>query len=48
VGGDLERQDVEILSESIEEVSCRWCGTGASVVELTAEEVAGVPVIPPS
>ena len=48
VGGDLERQDVEILSESIEEVSCRWCGTGASVIELTAEEVAGVPVIPPS
>ena len=48
VGGDLERQDVEILSESIEEVSCRWCGTGASVVGLTAEEVAGVPVIPPS
>ena len=38
VGGDLEREDVEILSEVVEDVSCRWCGTSASVVELTAEE----------
>ena len=58
VGGDLEREDVEILSESIEEVSCRWCSSAASVVELSAEDAAaevaaagdgaGVPVTPPS
>ena len=32
VGGDLEIEDVEVLSQHIESVSCRWCGTGGSVV----------------
>ncbi len=40
VGGELEREDVEILSESIEDVSCRWCGSGRSVVEISAEDAA--------
>ena len=35
VGGDLQLEDVEVLSEVVEDVRCRWCGTGASVVELT-------------
>jgi hypothetical protein len=34
VGGDLEIEDVDVLSEVIEDVRCRWCGTGSSVVEL--------------
>jgi hypothetical protein len=34
VGGELEVEDVETLSETIEEVRCRWCGTGATVVEI--------------
>jgi hypothetical protein len=39
VGGELEVEDVEVLSEEIESVECRWCGTGASVVSeaVTAE-----------
>ena len=32
VGGDLEIEDSEVLSEVIEEVNCRWCGTGTDVV----------------
>jgi hypothetical protein len=40
VGGELEIEDVEVLSERVEDVSCRWCGTGASVVETTEEEIS--------
>jgi hypothetical protein len=31
VGGDLEIEDEEVLSESLDEVECRWCGNGANV-----------------
>ena len=34
VGGELEIEDVEVLAEDIEEVSCRWCGSSANVAEL--------------
>lgn len=32
VGGELEVEDEDVLSEVVEDVSCRWCGSGASVV----------------
>jgi hypothetical protein len=38
VGGDLEVEDVEVLEEHIEEVSCRWCGSGDQVEEVPAGE----------
>jgi hypothetical protein len=41
VGGELSVEDVEVLDETVEEVSCRWCGSGASVVE--AEPVTPSP-----
>ena len=31
VGGELTVEDVEVLRESVEEVSCRWCGNGNAV-----------------
>jgi hypothetical protein len=31
VGGDLAIEDVEVLDESVDEVSCRWCGNGNSI-----------------
>lgn len=34
VGGDLHVEDEELLSEDVEEVACRWCGTGVNVVSL--------------
>jgi rubredoxin len=34
VGGDLAVEDEEVLSEIVESVECRWCGTGKSVVAL--------------
>jgi len=35
VGGDLAVEDEEILSESVEEVTCRWCGHGRAVRALS-------------
>jgi hypothetical protein len=34
VGGDLTVEDVEVLEESVEEVTCRWCGNGGAVEVL--------------
>ncbi len=48
VGGELEIEEVEVLAEGIEEVSCRWCGSGASVVEVAADEATPADVTPPS
>jgi hypothetical protein len=43
VGGELEIEDEDVLFESIDEVSCRWCGHGRSV-EVIDESVE----IPPA
>jgi hypothetical protein len=39
VGGDLEVEEVEVRAETIEDVSCRWCGHGRAVEVLAAEIV---------
>ncbi len=39
LGGELAVEDEQVLDENVEEVSCRWCGTGKSVEELTESEV---------
>jgi hypothetical protein len=44
VGGELSVEDVEVLSESVVEVSCRWCGHGRSVEVLDDGEEASAPV----
>ena len=33
VGGELSVESEDVLSESIEDVACHWCGNGRSVVE---------------
>jgi len=38
VGGELSVEDEEVLSEVLEEVSCRWCGTAKAVEELADGE----------
>jgi hypothetical protein len=40
VGGELEIENEELLGETVEEVACRWCGTGGSVVEITEDQAA--------
>ena len=37
VGGELTIEDEEVLSEVVEDVSCRWCGSGAAVEEVGAD-----------
>ena len=39
VGGELTVEDEELLSEVVEEVSCRWCGSGRAVEERRESEV---------
>lgn len=34
VGGDLIVEEVDVLDESVEDVSCRWCGNGKAVEVL--------------
>ncbi len=36
VGGELVVEDEEVLSETVDQVSCRWCGRGDSVEVLEA------------
>jgi hypothetical protein len=31
VGGELHVEDEVVLDETVEDVSCRWCGSGANV-----------------
>jgi hypothetical protein len=31
VGGELTVEDEEVLAEQVEEVACRWCGSGRAV-----------------
>ena len=34
VGGELSMEEVEVLDETVEEVSCRWCGNGKAIEVL--------------
>lgn len=38
VGGELTVEDEEVLAETVEEVSCRWCGSGKAVEALQESE----------
>ena len=38
VGGELQVEEVTVLAHSVDQVVCRWCGHGNSVVEISAEE----------
>jgi hypothetical protein len=40
VGGELSVEDVDVLSETVVEVSCRWCGHGRAIEVLDDEEAA--------
>lgn len=37
LGGDLSVEDEVVLAETVEDVSCRWCGSARAVEQLTAE-----------
>jgi hypothetical protein len=31
VGGELSIEEEQVLAEAVEDVACRWCGTGRNV-----------------
>jgi hypothetical protein len=38
VGGELSVEDEEVLDETVEAVTCRWCGaSGASIEQLAVD-----------
>ncbi|MGP0032000.1 MAG: hypothetical protein ACLPVF_16030 [Acidimicrobiales bacterium] len=39
VGGELRIEEETVLSEHVDEVVCRWCGHGRSVVEIGDSEL---------
>lgn len=41
VGGDLSIEDTDVLSDDVEEVLCRWCGNGGSVVVVDDDADVG-------
>ena len=42
VGGELTVEEEQVLAEEVEEVACRWCGSGKGV-EVLADDVTGDP-----
>jgi hypothetical protein len=38
VGGELQVEEEQVLAHRVDEVVCRWCGHGRSVVEITEDE----------
>ena len=42
VGGELEVEEETVLSHHVDEVVCRWCGHGRSVVEMGESELNSV------
>lgn len=34
VGGELVIEEEQVLTEAVEEITCRWCGSGGSVEPL--------------
>jgi hypothetical protein len=43
LGGELQVEDEVVLDETVEEITCRWCGTGAAVEPTPAVGTAGAP-----
>lgn len=39
VGGELAVESEDVLAESVDEVSCRWCGSARAVEALKEAEV---------
>ena len=40
VAGDLTIEDEQVLDESVESVTCRWCGPSGSVHPVSDDPVA--------
>lgn len=43
LGGELHVEDEVVLDETVEEVSCRWCGSGGSVEKVESVDTVEAP-----
>jgi hypothetical protein len=43
LGGELRIEDEVVLAVSVDEVTCRWCGTGTAVEVVDDGLMAGAP-----
>lgn len=41
VGGELEVEESEVLAETVDSVTCRWCGHGRSVEVVANDDEMG-------
>jgi hypothetical protein len=41
VGGELTIEHTDVLEETVEDVSCRWCGNGRAVAVIGPDDVGG-------
>ena len=46
IGGDLEVEDVEVLDERVEQVTCRWCGASGDTISIEPGAVEPGPIEP--
>jgi hypothetical protein len=43
LGGELSVEDEAVLDETVEEVTCRWCGSGRAVEAVASETLGSEP-----
>lgn len=48
LGGALDIEDTEVLSERVESVECRWCGPAAEVAVVDAASLEALEPTQPS
>jgi DNA-directed RNA polymerase subunit M/transcription elongation factor TFIIS len=44
LGGELSIEETEVLSETIELVTCRWCGNSKSIEHLSEQQSIASPL----
>jgi hypothetical protein len=48
IGGELSIEETEVLAETIEQVTCRWCGSSTSIEQHDPDHVSGRSLSPTS
>ncbi len=48
LGGEVSVDETEVVAESVESVTCRWCGAEGAEIELVPRPEAGGPTEDPT
>jgi hypothetical protein len=48
LAGEPAVEETEVVTESVESVSCRWCGAASDEIEIVARPAAGGPTDDPT